>query len=401
MKDKIKVLWIGDGGVATGFSNVNHAIIDNLPPDDYEISHLAVNYRGDWIETVPWHRLYPAMLGGDFLGLGRLQGMLEKIKPDLIFILNDLWVIQRFLSGITQPTPIVCYFPVDAGPIQQPWIEHFSKVAAIVAYTEYGKSQVQKASPQWNINVIPHGIDTTLFFPIDMIETRVEHMRGTIRVNDWIVFNGNRNQPRKRIDLTIKGFCEFAKDKPDTVRLYLHMGLEDAGFRIDTMMDRYGQSQRLYITSPTLRPDNCVSVEVLNYIYNSCDIGLNTSLGEGWGLVPFEMAACGKPQIVPDNSASREVFADGRGLIMPVREETITAPKILTEGSAPSVTAIADALQHAYDNPQDMEERAAKMLEWMLRPELQWKNIAMQWDKLFKSLLDTPEDDESYSVTGI
>lgn len=386
---KTKVLWVGDGGVATGFANVNHHIIENLPSEDYDIHHLAVNYRGDFYETVPWHMMYPAMLGGDLLGINRLPSMIDKIKPDIIFILNDLWVIRDYLRHIeTNDIPIVVYFPVDAGPVQSAWIEAFSRLSGIVAYTLYGKGELLTAQPSLNVDIIPHGIDVAHFFPIDMTEARTVHMLGTINPDDWIVLNANRNQPRKRIDLTIKGFCAFADDKPDTVRLYLHMGLEDAGWRIDTLMQRLGHDKRLYITSPNLRPDNSVPVDVLNYIYNSCDVGLNTSLGEGWGLTPFEHAATGSPQIVPANSANLELWGDGRGLLMPVEEETITTPRILTEGSAPSVQTVADSLQYAYDNPKDMKDRADAAREWMLRSEFQWSTIALQWDALFKKILN-------------
>jgi D-inositol-3-phosphate glycosyltransferase len=44
------------------------------------------------------------------------------------------------------------------------------------------------------------------------------------------VLNANRNQPRKRIDITLRGFALFAVDKPETVQLYLHMGSEDMGW---------------------------------------------------------------------------------------------------------------------------------------------------------------------------
>lgn len=390
MAKKTKILWIGDGGVATGFANVNHNIIENLPEDDYDIHHLAVNFRGDYFETKPWHKLYPAMLGGDMLGIGRIKGMVEKLKPDLIFILNDLWVVRDYLNNIGEDIPIVCYFPVDAGPVQAGWIEFFGRLEGTVAYTKYGQQEILKTRPDLSVSIIPHGIDTKMFYPIDKMEARVVHMKNTINPDDWIVINANRNQPRKRIDLTIKGFCEFANDKPDNVRLYLHMGIEDAGWRIDTMIERYKHAQRLYITSPNLRPDNGIPVEILNYIYNSCDVGLNTSLGEGWGLVPFEHAATGAPQIVPANSANLEIWGEGRGLLMPVEKETITAPRILTEGSVPSVQTIADSLQYAYDNPKEMSEMAKAAYDWMLLPQFQWSTIALQWDALFKKILSKP-----------
>jgi len=331
------------------------------------------------------------MLGGDYLGVGRVQSMVQKFKPDLIFMLNDLWIMMEFFRAEVMPTdiPIVGYFPVDAGPIDGAWIEHaIKKLTVPVAYTDYGRNEALKMQPdlQDKLRVISHGIDLTKYYHIPKGKA-CALMENTVNPMDWIVFNGNRNQPRKRMDLTIKGFCMFAEDKPANVRLYLHTGLVDAGYPIDRMMNRLKQSRRLYITSPKLSPSAGVTVERLNWIYNCCDIGINTSMGEGWGLVPFEHAATGAPQIVPANSGSEEVFRDGRGLLMPCREETVTTPRILTEGKVVTVQTVADSLQYAYDNPEEMKEMAATMGDYLRLPRFNWKHIAMEWHEVFQELL--------------
>jgi hypothetical protein len=51
------------------------------------------------------------------------------------------------------------------------------------------------------ISVIPHGTDFSKFFPMDPLACRKEL---GVPEDAFIVFNGNRNQPRKRIDLTLK-----------------------------------------------------------------------------------------------------------------------------------------------------------------------------------------------------
>jgi D-inositol-3-phosphate glycosyltransferase len=48
----------------------------------------------------------------------------------------------------------------------------------------------------------------------------------------------------------------------------------------------------------------------LNLLYNACDVGINTSMGEGWGLVSFEHGATGGAQIVPEHTACAELWAD-------------------------------------------------------------------------------------------
>jgi hypothetical protein len=58
-----------------------------------------------------------------------------------------------------------------------------------------------------------------------------------LKEEDFIVFNGNRNQFRKRIDITISAFAEFAKERPNA-KLYLHMGTKDQGWDVMQVFGR-------------------------------------------------------------------------------------------------------------------------------------------------------------------
>ena len=386
MNKRVKILWVGDGGVATGFARVNHSIINNLPSERYEIHHLAVNYRGD-----PYPKakglMYPALIGGDIYGINRLPGLMEKIKPDIVFILNDTWVLSSYLQFIPEDQKIVTYFPVDATPLEATWCNSIVERTTPVAYTEFGRKAILKqVDAKADIKVISHGIDTKTFFPIDMLEARGE-LEG-IPPDSFVVLNSNRNQPRKRIDLTIKGFAKFAKDKPQSVKLYLHMGRVDAGWDIISLCERYGILSRLLLTSLELSPNNYVSDERLNVIYNSADIGLNTSMGEGWGLCSMEMAVCKKAQIVPDCSANSELYSDGRGYLMDI-DHYDTYPLIMTDGSVVSVNTVAEALEYYYGHPQVREADANAIYDYFTKPRFNWKNIAGLWDELFDEVLST------------
>ena len=68
---------------------------------------------------------------------------------------------------------------------------------------------------------------------------------------------------------------------------------------------------------------------VINYIYNFCDVGLNSGLGEGFGLPNAEHASLGKPQIVPDHSALSELYSDC-GLLVPAEISSIIPGYTLT-----------------------------------------------------------------------
>ena len=43
------------------------------------------------------------------------------------------------------------------------------------------------------------------------------------------MLNANCHMPRKPIDIKLYGFALFARDKPASVKLYLHMATEDSG----------------------------------------------------------------------------------------------------------------------------------------------------------------------------
>ena len=121
-----------------------------------------------------------------------------------------------------------------------------------------------------------------------MIERDEARKRLGLPLDKFIVFNGNRNQPRKLIDQTIKAFAEFAKDKEDAL-LYLNMGEKDLGWAItelfETEMRRRGAdpTAKLAVT-PGINYMAAPPDEQLNLIYNAVDIGINTANGEGWDL---------------------------------------------------------------------------------------------------------------------
>src|SRR5690606_36245102 len=100
----------------------------------------------------------------------------------------------------------------------------------------------------------------------------------------FIVLNANRNTYRKRIDLTIKGFADFSRDKPD-VYLCLHSGLKDGG--VDLVGHIYDNNieSKVLLTSDAVDHGPEFSDEKLNLIYNCCQVGINNSGGESWGLV--------------------------------------------------------------------------------------------------------------------
>ena len=405
MLKQIKVLWIGDGGTPTGFSTVNHNIIDNLPDGKYDVHHLAINYFGD--PTPYKHKMYPAQLGGDLWGYGRLLNMLQVVKPDFIFILNDVWVISRYLeimkqfTNITLP-PIVVYYPVDSTELDPIYFKDFDIVSKAVVYTQFGFEESLKAHEK-DYSVIYHGVDTEVFKrlpePKGVLRKRLFTNDETLQSEDaFIILNANRNQPRKHIDTTIEAFKLFSEGKPANVKLYLHMGTRDAGWDIIRLMQRYGIDNRLVITNLSSETQK-VGLERLNLIYNVCDVGVNTSTGEGWGLVSVEHAATGAPQVVGNHSACAEIFGDV-GLLADTKA-TYIEQSTMTRHSLLDPVSVAEKFELLYTNPELRKELGKNSIEKLHKKQYSWRAIAKQWDTLFDSLEPRPVQEVSTNDNSV
>ena len=386
----IRGLFVGDGGVASGFARVMESIIQYLP-DNYEAHHLAVNYTGDPYKTNKNHLMYPARNGGDLLGIKRIENLIENIKPDFIFILNDPWVINDYLTRIPKGQTVIAYTPVDAEHLHKGWVENLSKIDQLIVYTEFGKNEYLRKKPDFeNIKVIPHGTDLSKFYPIDKIEAR---KKIGLPEDAFIVFNGNRNQPRKRVDLTLKAFAKFAEGKPENVLLHLHMGMVDAGYHVLELANRYGIGDRVKMTNPKLSPGNHVSEEDLNRIYNSMDAGLNTSMGEGWGLVNVEHACCKVPQVVPNFSATKEIFEPNMALHINY-ERTEPHLGILTEGCIIDIDHAAECMERLYQDRELGKSLAENAYNKFTRKEYTWKSVSNEFLKVFEEVLSRPKKEE-------
>jgi glycosyltransferase involved in cell wall biosynthesis len=311
------ILYCGDVGVQTGFGRVSEHLIPALAKE-HDVHALAVNWHGDPSEMQEHCKMYPAMAyGSDPFGQHRIGELVQKIKPDLVFILNDIWVAINLFNGIKPfkesiGFKTIVYTPIDSYGLFAELCEPINHWDTLITYTDFAKEELRKMGYDKPVEVVGHGTDFTKFFPMDK-----EQCRKDLGVpNDvFIVFNGNRNQPRKRIDLTIKGFVKFAKDKPDA-RLWLNMGKKDMGWDLVPLFKRvakdegYDPTGKLILTSPEFSTHNCLPIEQLNKVYNACDVGVNTCIGEGWGLVNTEHAATGVAQLVPDHTSLKEIFGE-------------------------------------------------------------------------------------------
>ena len=395
MTEKPKLLWCGDIVAMTGFARVTENVLERIR-DEYDVVVLGHNWWGDPTPLQEYYKLYPSSNRFQTAPFGeqRIREVVEREKPDIVFTINDMWIINEQYKQIAdlhkeKKFKFVGYAPMDS----YAWTGCLNETAndwdSIISYTEFGAHEFIAGGITKPIAVIPHGVTRGQFYPTDKAAARKQL---NLKDDIFIVFNGNRNQFRKRIDITIEAFAKFAKDKPDT-QLYLHMGLKDQGWDIMPVFARAMRREgldpngRIILTAQTEGPPN-VQVETLNLIYNAVDVGLNTCKGEGWGLVNFEHAACKVAQVVPDHTSCKEIF-EGYAPLIQCNHVDVDV-NYAREMPCPSSDHLAAILTDLYVNRDKLTAVADACYERCTSVQFDWDTVAAQFNGVFQETLNAP-----------
>jgi len=163
--------------------------------------------------------------------------------------------------------------------------------------------------------------------------------------------------------------------------------VQDLGVNVVELSLRYGFDNKL-ILSTTADKIPSVFDDQLNVIYNATDVGINTSLGEGWGLVNWEHAATGKMQILPSHSALREVWTEKTAKMLPtVMPQMIE--RVNTVGEVVDIRALISSLEWAYhdwkyNGGAEIQAYGKRAYELTQQPQYKWSNVAKEFEKIFQ-----------------
>ena len=196
--------------------------------------------------------------------------------------------------------------------------------------------------------------------------------------------NANRLVERKGIHLTIEGFAKAVpKCMRNTYLVLHHAGSSELQrTKLLTLIKSYKLEKRV-IVNP-LKDYGYASNEQLNLLYNACDIGINSSYGEGWGLISFEHGATQSAQIVPNHTACKELWRNN-GLLIDTRKDVYfdTNPFLMSEIDP---DALSKQIVNLVNDKVLRESYALKAYKNARKRKYLWKNVALLW----KSTIETP-----------
>jgi glycosyltransferase involved in cell wall biosynthesis len=329
------LLYWGDAPtVSTGFGVVARHVLGALAQAGYTIDCLGLNCLPDFPdrERFPYAIVAAGVPGQDPLGYRALVRSLLARPYDLLLAQNDLPVLHTAAAHLTALAergaslpPIACYYPVDC--MVRPDLTSMLDLAdAIVTCTEHGRRETAKALIGGRAPlVIPHGVDTRAFRPLEPRERAAASRRFRAQYNidpqAMLVSSVAVNSVRKDLARTIAAFARWSEAFPRPAVLYLHTAPVDNGLDLLQAASASG----LIVGHDVIFPDGHhvtrgIPEAALNELYNASDLYFTTTLGEGWGLPITEAMAAGLPVVAPRCSALEEHGAEGRAVLYECRE---------------------------------------------------------------------------------
>ncbi len=311
-------------------------------------------------------------------GYNKIHEYLEMVSPDVVMIYNDPHTVSKFIESMKHERgkssyKLWVYLDQVYTGIAKPLIDILHNHAdRIYCFTELWKNTFLEYGPFPDVRVLEHAVDPTVF------TSMTSDAKATLRTNlglpsDAIVMlNANRNSQRKRLDLTIAGFVGLLKKNP-TKPLYLVIASNlqpQTGAYYDVQrifmeelkdhcLDFQTYARRLLLIDTS--PPNVWSDEGINQLYNSAQIGINTSDGEGFGLCQLEHMYTGAPQIVTDIGTYRSFLTTDVAEFIPSNGKFYFAGGMPHGFSCPTfantdVTSAMDAMVESLEQKQSSVE---------------------------------------------
>lgn len=396
VNNKPAIVAVGLYVSGTGFTRVLETLFSHLY-NHFDIHWMGIGYKGPVIAT-EHYTLHPVNSnGGDIYGAYGAAAMAEKINAQSILLLNDFYLLKNYQRPFealkANGIQLVAYVPLDGYFTATALTAQCLFLDKLVLYNEWALQEVRHSlneclhetvnKPIPQLSYIYHGTDTHFFTPIQNSEKKAALKSQFFNVpdaaNSIFILNANRYNERKDIESSITAFAMACAAFKHPAYLCLHTPnlQEELCTRLKQCIEQSGCSDKILLNPLGNRYCNN---EQLAALYGVCDIGLNTSFGEGWGMISFEHAACGGAQIVPGHTTPGELWKDA-GILIPASEKIQLSTNPFEMRKINS-NVLANELTNVVNDAAYRNQVAAACMHLVNKDDFNWENIAAQWVKV-------------------
>ena len=314
----MKIIIVGvHSSVPSGYGRVMRAIAPRIA-NVHEVVVYGIHAFG--------HSVYEHIEEFDAQSAENERGLVEKgfyysglpefvdvHKPDFVMIYNDPVVIGNYLLAMgncKHNAKVVLYVDLVSKNIRENlwWIFSHPKVAGVMAMSDCWIPDIRSYGCKVPITIVSHFVYTKII-------PDASKLAGLSDYDDDILFlNMNRNTDRTRLDIYVLAAARFISKYPREKVRFLCNSHHESKFDLHSIairelvargvQDVFTHADKILINRTFL------SDERVDTLYNACDVVVNCSSGEGFGLCSAEGAAVGKPVIISDVGGAGDYFSN-------------------------------------------------------------------------------------------
>jgi len=347
----------------------------------------------------------------DASGFFTLDRIISLEKPVTVITVGDPWDLQGIVDIKKKYTFLwIAYMPVESTPFSrylllshkpQQYLDVaylLSHMDHIVTFSDFGKTAIQTMLHETfchnqqqkipKISRIYLGVDAHIFSQKNRINAR-KVFSGAMPSDAFLFSCVKVNSMRAGFDTLFEAWSKYMikaeKTAPNLAqksKLYLHTNIEGSGYPLLVLMKRYEIGGSI-VLNPSIGSGKKFPQTDMADLYNSTDITLSATRGEGFGLNILESLSCKIPCIVPDCGCPSEY--GGNALERVPIAATYNPDFATTDFSIVDTDAMSDMMLALAANPKKrikMGKEGQKIAQ-----NMSWEKFVDQWKDKLTSLL--------------
>lgn len=329
-----------------------------------------------------------------------LRQVLAQEKPDAILLFTDprffLWVWEME-DEIHQVCPITYNHLWD----NPPWPE-FNRVlydstdlVNCINWPTY--EMVHQRFPE-RTNYIPHAVPKNVFFPLPEKDTQQlrKNILGTNRADHFIALFVGRNARRKLPSDIILSFKKFLDDLEikhghRKATLVMHCDpMDPEGPNLHHVLDLVNMKENVVFSKER------IGFPEINSLYNICDVLVNFSLNEGFGVPVLEAKMCEKPIIaIKTGGLTRQVedhetgFQYGVAIEPEVRMLVGNQQVPYIYEDCASHKTLSEAFMKMYDVGPEKRKEIGKLAREHAMKNYDLESVKNEWDRTLTQTINS------------
>lgn len=329
------LVWHSSFAAPTGYSGSSLALVLELDRRGLPLRPLYL-YGSDSREALDAGSPHPRIAALQRQGPPRLDW------PQVVYGPGDLWSKN---SGAYR----IGFSMIEVDGLPASWVAAGQQMHEVWTPTQWGAEVFRNAGITVPVHVVPLGVDTATFRPLQQRRTRFTERTLFLSVFEWA--------ERKGWEILLRAYAAaFAPADPVLLLLKVesHAPAENPFRAIAELLP--------YPTPPiAVICNQRMSSEQLAALYGAADCFVLPTRGEGWGMPVLEAMACGVPAIATNWSGMTAFLTEANGYPLPIKG-LVPAPASTAYYSGlrwadPDEEALVALLRHVAANPVERQRK--------------------------------------------